>query len=512
MPNEDPATIEQRLRAYAEERRAQLDRSFEMPPGTRQFLRSELARRRQGAAPDPAGAPGWWKVFWPYVALGSSALAAAAICVVVWWQDFRPASSRAYAAKEKSESGQLPALMTDEAVAQTNALARPADETPDSAPPTTLKADKDTADEAVGRLTERLPAVAVEAKKEAESAPVLPSPATPEPRPKPKVKRADAAAVGELVMPSAPAQAGKAVKAVGNAPSPRRDQAPPASDELRLGSTLRYAVAPQGGVAEADKRAKEPSPDLGVPQETKGVLSSGRSLGLARSAPAAAPAPQALPPSTALAAKPAAVPEPAASPTVAAVPLLRQEAARQVLAPAAGGLPFSNQNNWSYQQRFVRDTSRAYRRNFNSPPRPEVLESFRVEQAGARLLITDADGSVYSGDLQEANTVGREARPQSSVGSSLAEVLRNQAANLGVEAANELRFQVAGTNRTLQQPVVFSGRLVLTNALAAGQYFQNQQAAGSNAFGFFLNNSVVRGRAAIGQRTQMEVNAAPASP
>lgn len=509
MPNEDPATIEQRLRAYAEERRAQLDRSFEMPPGTRQFLRSELARRRHGATPDSAGAPGWWKVFWPYVALGSSALAAAAICVVVWWQDFRPASSRAYAAKGKAESGQLPALMTDEAITQTNAFARPSDEAPDSAPLTTLRADKDTADEAVGRPTERLSAVAVEAKKESEAAPALPSPAAPEPRPQSKVKLADAAAVGELVMPSAPAQAGKAGKAFGSAPAPRRDQAPPASDELRLGGTLRYAVAPQGGVVESDKRAKEPSPDLGAPQETKGVRSSERSLGLARSAPAAAPAPKALPPSAALLAKPAAVPESPASPAVAAVPLLRQEAARQVLAPADGGLPFSNQNNWSSQQRFVQDTSRSYRRNFNSPPRLEVLDSFRVEQTGNRVLITDADGSVYAGDLQEGETAERETP---AVQGGLEAGRQSQVLNRGAVAGNELRFQVAGTNRTLQQPVVFSGRLVLTNALAAGQYFQNQQATGTNAFSFFLNNSVVRGRASIGRRTQMEVNAAPASP
>lgn len=508
MPNEDPVTIEQRLRAYAEERRAQLDRSFEMPPGTRQFLRSELARRRQGATPDPAGAPGWWKVFWPYVALGSSALAAAAICVVVWWQDFRPASPRAYAAKEKSESGRLPALMTDEAVVQTNSPARPSDEAPDSAPLTTLRPGKDSADEVIGRPTERLSSVAADAKKDSEFAPALPSPAVPEPRPEPKVKLADTAAVGESVMPSAPAQAGKSVKAVGSAAAPRRDQAPQAVDELRLGGTLRYGVALQGGVAETDSRAKAPSPDRATPPATKGVLSLDRGLALARSTPAAAP-PQAVPPSGAVAAKSAAAAKPAQAPSVAAVPLLTQEGGRQTPAPTAGFLALQNQGNWSNQQRFAQDVTRAYRRNFNSPPRPEVLDSFRVEQTGNRLLVTDADGSVYTGDLQEGETAERETTAgQGGLGAAR----QNQVLNRSAVVGNELRFQVAGTNRTLQQPVVFAGRLVLTNAPAAGEFFQNQQAVGSNAFSFFLNNSVVRGRASIGQRTQMEINAAPVSP
>ncbi|HXT40080.1 MAG TPA: hypothetical protein VN887_08655, partial [Candidatus Angelobacter sp.] len=48
--------------------------------------------------------------------------------------------------------------------------------------------------------------------------------------------------------------------------------------------------------------------------------------------------------------------------------------------------------------------ARRYRVNFNSPPMPNVLRSFQVEQTGQQIRVVDADGSVYEGVIgQPAN-------------------------------------------------------------------------------------------------------------
>jgi hypothetical protein len=201
--------------------------------------------------------------------------------------------------------------------------------------------------------------------------------------------------------------------------------------------------------------------------------------------------------------------KPAASRVEGTDALERQRVGKEVANQVRAILPAQDLSNFSNQQRFVQDAARTYRRNFNSPPRTEVLGSFRMEQAGNRLLVTDSDGSVYAGDLQPAEAVAGEEKvkppvlgvPVQSVG------VQNSVAN-----NNELPFTVSGTNQTLQQPVVFSGRLILTNAQAAGQFLQNQPTSGNQAMELFLNHSVVRGRASIGQRTRMEINASPAAP
>jgi hypothetical protein len=69
-----------------------------------------------------------------------------------------------------------------------------------------------------------------------------------------------------------------------------------------------------------------------------------------------------------------------------------------------------------------------YRENRNSPAVPQVLTRFEVQPAGANVRIIDADGSVYAGAAApEAN----EAQPFS--------------------------FRAVGTNKSLNQLVVFTG-------------------------------------------------------
>jgi hypothetical protein len=116
----------------------------------------------------------------------------------------------------------------------------------------------------------------------------------------------------------------------------------------------------------------------------------------------------------------------------------------------------------SIRQEFSQAIGRQeFRRNFNSPPPVSVLQTFSVENTGSAVRIVDQDGSVYSGALEQEAT---------------------QVSNL-----TRFPFSAIGLNRTLDQQVRFNGALEVT---PEGQ-------------------TQVRGRASVGIRTELEVNARP---
>ena len=78
-----------------------------------------------------------------------------------------------------------------------------------------------------------------------------------------------------------------------------------------------------------------------------------------------------------------------------------------------------------------------YRRNLNSPPMPNVLTKFEVQQSGNFLRIIDADSSVYEGTIAPV-----PGQPQPATAEP---------------GAQSLAFQTAGTNRTLQRLIRFTG-------------------------------------------------------
>ena len=98
-----------------------------------------------------------------------------------------------------------------------------------------------------------------------------------------------------------------------------------------------------------------------------------------------------------------------------------------------------------------------------------VLVSFRVEQTGNDLKIVDADGSVYTGSVQIAR---QETRSTDSLYvAPKNEPATAQAGNRAAQAPAQQNyfFRVAGTNRNLNQNIVFSGNFVpLTNSQLAG--------------------------------------------
>ncbi|HXT12770.1 MAG TPA: hypothetical protein VN873_14505 [Candidatus Angelobacter sp.] len=149
-----------------------------------------------------------------------------------------------------------------------------------------------------------------------------------------------------------------------------------------------------------------------------------------------------------------------------------------------------------------------------------VLTSFRVEQQGDQMRVVDSDGSVYTGAVQwaredqaqNANAANANLSPRNKAFAN--QVARNVQQ---IQAAQSYFFRVAGTNRNLKQPVVFSGNLIpLTNApVSQIDSFGGGGGAGQNIpqqgpVQALLSNSRIAGTAVIGDKKEIEVNATPA--
>ncbi|HEY1171542.1 MAG TPA: hypothetical protein VGH19_09250 [Verrucomicrobiae bacterium] len=217
-----------------------------------------------------------------------------------------------------------------------------------------------------------------------------------------------------------------------------------------------------------------------------------------------------------------ALPPPAPSAPSASVPA---PDVAQAAEKAKVALPSDNTG-----QRFEQIPSRAgMRRNLQSPPSPEVLEQFQVQQNGNELKITDNDGSVYLGSLitpEEANRnqeardeVAKDnARIQMNRGGALrdtrtaseAENLRTRSALAESNANIDRYFRATGMNRTLNQPVVIDGTFkntaaIGTNANTRALVAKKQIEAPTN----LPPSMQIQGRAVIGDRQELIINAIP---
>lgn len=186
------------------------------------------------------------------------------------------------------------------------------------------------------------------------------------------------------------------------------------------------------------------------------------------------------------------------------------------------------------------DAGRESRGSSGSPSAPPVLDRFRMESAGDRLRIIDADGSIYEGIAHFSGTsVARDkvvSRPVAPVRSPVdaggatpgkqglalarpgpdaleARTAVVVAAPRAEVHAAELSFEAQGTNNTVNQLVRIEGRLIFTNqAVALLPPGLSTAVAGPQSLAFWISNSVVRGQATIGGRNQIEVNARPTAP
>jgi hypothetical protein len=151
-----------------------------------------------------------------------------------------------------------------------------------------------------------------------------------------------------------------------------------------------------------------------------------------------------------------------------------------------------------------------------------VLTSFQVEQAGSELRIVDSDGSVYGGFVQVADGIERLRSVNGEKPAAKPVPQSAMTAGSSRQAGQNYYFRVTGTNRTLQKKVVFTGNLVA--ASNSGLFKQNTNAAryGSGVGGSQpgpagqspqpLLNARISGKAVIGDRQEIEINAVPTGP
>jgi hypothetical protein len=188
------------------------------------------------------------------------------------------------------------------------------------------------------------------------------------------------------------------------------------------------------------------------------------------------------------------------------------------------------------RQRFSNvDVRDRYRRNFNSPAGLPVLNSFELEQNGSQVRILDADGSVYEGRITPALAPQGQAgnrqtvsAPPAAARAQTARLVADPNAGLAQSSDNDAsaafyNFRAVGTNRTLNQRVVFSGNYQGTanapsqaaNNLASQTAFSaanNQAAAGTQMQSNQRRSQIgggaqIQGQAFIGTNNQVEINA-----
>lgn len=158
-------------------------------------------------------------------------------------------------------------------------------------------------------------------------------------------------------------------------------------------------------------------------------------------------------------------------------------------------------------------------------PATAVLTNFKIEQQGSMLRVIDGDGSTYRGVVDEHNTLYKQIveRQNKTLSNSYNNQFRFQTPKLADNApgakqqdANYYLYRVEGTNRTLNQNVVFSWNFVDTNNTLAAAQFDSKAAAQKldatklpSQFPALLQNSYINGRAQFGEGREIEVIATP---
>src|SRR5207248_4509891 len=162
-----------------------------------------------------------------------------------------------------------------------------------------------------------------------------------------------------------------------------------------------------------------------------------------------------------------------------------------------------------------------------------VLRSFEVEQSGKQLRVVDADGSIYDGAIERpeneelakgvAAAQTAQADLKKKVEPEARRVERLSETTYGETAEQQnVFFRVAGTNRTLNQLVVFQGNflantnqtsaIVLGARLATDKRTLVPQQSPPLQIRSQLPNSLIQGQATIGDRNRVQINASPVGP
>jgi len=184
----------------------------------------------------------------------------------------------------------------------------------------------------------------------------------------------------------------------------------------------------------------------------------------------------------------------------------------------------------SYSQSFANLAPEALKqkaaKDFSPAPISPVLVNFRVEQTGRQLRVVDSDGSTYIGETDltpatQADTGGskKEQAVQLIKSGGKLNQLPTAATPAPQQQAQNNFYRVAGTNRTLNQSVVFTWSFVeMTNEPVVEQSVKNSTDPKKDAqklppqFPAQLQNSFINGRAQFGTGQEIEINAVPVTP
>jgi hypothetical protein len=148
-----------------------------------------------------------------------------------------------------------------------------------------------------------------------------------------------------------------------------------------------------------------------------------------------------------------------------------------------------------------------YRRNLNSPPTPQVLQTFRWLREGDTVRVIDADGSVYAGEI--AATIGAEPVERARVVAPARRSAELESPDrVGARRQSDAGtpgewFAVSGTNRTMNVRVVFEGVL---ESQAGQDRFLTSAGRGGPAVDAAVK---IQGQAVVGSSTRLEIEAVP---
>jgi hypothetical protein len=127
-----------------------------------------------------------------------------------------------------------------------------------------------------------------------------------------------------------------------------------------------------------------------------------------------------------------------------------------------------------------------------------VLSDFRVRRSGQIVSVTDADGSVYNGQVLSGNSGGG-----GGFGGIGGRAIQEKAkAPGGVNENVNWSFNVTGTNNSLKQNISFTGSVLdlpMTSAASSMQALAAQ-------------NSRIQGRVQVGEGKEFEIEAKPPNP
>lgn len=202
--------------------------------------------------------------------------------------------------------------------------------------------------------------------------------------------------------------------------------------------------------------------------------------------------------------------------SVAAAPAVKYD---KYYAPIARGGGVEARGQAGNSQAFVDLAKGRMGESTNAPAATTtpVLRYFQVVQAGDQWQVIDADGSTYTGKvivpIQAA--ADDEAKGAAKLKSATAEAF----GGVALAPANNNFFRVSGTNRTLNQQVVFTWNFVeRTNLPGAtvtqfvgGNVFNQSQLRTQQLPGLY-NNQGISGRAQINAGKEFEVRATPVNP